>query len=145
MVSPGLTNEPSLEVLTDAALSDGPSLEILPDDLSVDQRYSMSYSRNEGVELPSYSIEGDDTGGGCVEPLPSHAHEGDDTMGGCIEPFPVYSIEVEDPEGIAGDATEWKFLFYANYEGGVTINIDDVGDIEKAIPIIRQSLKLANS
>ena len=30
-------------------------------------------------------------------------------------------------------------------DGGVTINIDDVGDIENAIPIIRQSLKLANA
>ena len=59
--------------------------------------------------------------------------------------LPLDYNEVDDPEGIAGDATEWKFLFYANYEGGVTINIDDVGDIENAIPIIRQSLKLANS
>ena len=53
--------------------------------------------------------------------------------------------EVDDPDGITGDATEWKFLFYANYEGGVTINIKEECDIERCIPIIRQSLKLANS
>lgn len=59
--------------------------------------------------------------------------------------LPLDYNEVVDPTGIAGDATEWKFLTYANYEGGVTLNIGEPGDIENALPIIRQSLNLANS
>ena len=47
--------------------------------------------------------------------------------------------------GIAEDAREWTFFVYANYEGSVVIRIKDLCDIENAVPIIRQSLKLANS
>jgi len=48
--------------------------------------------------------------------------------------------EITDPGGLATDATEWKFLFYAKYEGGVLLRIKDTDDIEAAIPIIQQSL-----
>ncbi|MDA1278000.1 MAG: DUF262 and DUF1524 domain-containing protein [Verrucomicrobia bacterium] len=59
--------------------------------------------------------------------------------------LPLDYNEVVDPTGIAGDATESKFFVNANYEGGVTINIREPVDIENALPIIRQSLNLANS
>jgi uncharacterized protein with ParB-like and HNH nuclease domain/predicted transport protein len=59
--------------------------------------------------------------------------------------LPLEYSEVDDPLEIAHDATEKKFYFYANYEGGVTISIVAKEDIEKAMPLIRQSLKLANT
>lgn len=59
--------------------------------------------------------------------------------------LPLEYNEIDDPQGVAEDATEWKFLFYANYTGGVTIGLKEAGDIENAMPIIRQSLRLANS
>ena len=31
--------------------------------------------------------------------------------------------EVDDPTGIAEDATQWKFFFYAQHQGGVTVNL----------------------
>ncbi len=59
--------------------------------------------------------------------------------------LPLDYNEVFDPTGAATDASEWKFLFYANYEGGVTISIREPADIANALPIIRQSLNLTNS
>lgn len=57
--------------------------------------------------------------------------------------LPLEHAEVEDPHGLASDATEWKFLFYANYEGGVLLGIKSKQDIEHALPIIRQAYSLA--
>lgn len=59
--------------------------------------------------------------------------------------LPLDYNEVDDPEGIAKDSTEWKFLVYANYEGGVTVNVREESDIAKALPLIRQSLELAKA
>ena len=59
--------------------------------------------------------------------------------------LPLDFNEVDDPDGISGDATIWNFIPNATHEGGVTIYLKNESDIEKAIPIIRQSLKLANS
>lgn len=59
--------------------------------------------------------------------------------------LPLDFSEVDDTTGIAEDATEWKFFFYAKYEGGVSIKIKELGDIEHAIPIIRQAYSLANA
>ena len=59
--------------------------------------------------------------------------------------LPLDFSEIDDPTGIAEDATEWKFFFYAKYEGGVSIKIKEAGDIEHAIPIIRQAYSLANA
>lgn len=59
--------------------------------------------------------------------------------------LPLDYNEIDDPDGVAKDSTEWKFLFYANYEGGVTVNIKEESDIENALPVIRQSLKLAKA
>lgn len=36
----------------------------------------------------------------------------------------------DDPTGITEDATEWKFFFYAKYEGGVSIRIREEADID---------------
>jgi uncharacterized protein with ParB-like and HNH nuclease domain/predicted transport protein len=47
--------------------------------------------------------------------------------------------EVDDPLDIARDASEFKFLVNAVYEGGVLISIREPEDIEKAIPLIRQA------
>ena len=41
------------------------------------------------------------------------------------------------------DATEWKFLVNAMYEGGVTVRIKKPEDVDAAIPIIRKALNLA--
>ena len=47
--------------------------------------------------------------------------------------------EVEDPLNIANDASEYKFLVNAVYEGGVLVSILDSDDIEKSLPLIRQA------
>jgi uncharacterized protein with ParB-like and HNH nuclease domain/predicted transport protein len=57
--------------------------------------------------------------------------------------LPLDHSEIEDPHGLSEDATEWKFLFYAKYEGGVLLRIKDEQDIEHALPIIRQAYSLA--
>lgn len=53
--------------------------------------------------------------------------------------LPLDHTEIEDPHGLSEDATEWKFLFYARYEGGVLLRIKTVDDIEHAMPIVRQA------
>ena len=53
--------------------------------------------------------------------------------------------EVEDPHGIARDASEWKFFFYAQYQAGVYIPIQEADDITKALPMIRQAREVANA
>jgi predicted transport protein len=53
--------------------------------------------------------------------------------------------EVDDPTGMASDATQWKFFANAKYEGGVYVRVRDLGDIVRALPIIRQALALSNS
>lgn len=57
--------------------------------------------------------------------------------------LPLDHAEIEDPHGLASDATEWKFLFYAKYEGGVLLRIKEEQDIEHALPIIRQAHSVA--
>ncbi|MEY9575923.1 putative transport protein [Bradyrhizobium diazoefficiens] len=47
--------------------------------------------------------------------------------------------EVDDPLNIANDASEYKFLVNAVYEGGVLVSILDADDIEKSLPLIRQA------
>jgi predicted transport protein len=47
--------------------------------------------------------------------------------------------EVDDPLNIANDASEFKFLVNAVYEGGVLVSILDTNDIENALPLIRQA------
>jgi predicted transport protein len=53
--------------------------------------------------------------------------------------------EVDDPAGIAGDATQWKFFFYAAHQGGVFVSIAELEDIEKAMPIVRQAHAVAST
>ena len=52
--------------------------------------------------------------------------------------------EVDDPSGLAKDATEKKFLVHARYEGGVSMSIWNVDEIESAMPLIRQAHKVSN-
>ena len=51
--------------------------------------------------------------------------------------LPLDHGEVDDPHGLASDATEWKFLIHAKYEGGVFLRIQSEDDIEHAMPIVR--------
>lgn len=53
--------------------------------------------------------------------------------------------EVDDPTGIAEDATDSKFFFYAKYEGGVAVKIREIEHIDEAMPFIRQAYDLANA
>ena len=77
MVDPTMTHDRSVEVFPDD-LSDGPSLEVMPDDRG-DWSYEPSLEvmldelpdddqsyRAEGVELPPYADEGEETMG-CVD------------------------------------------------------------------------------
>lgn len=52
--------------------------------------------------------------------------------------------EVDDPSGLAKDTTEKKFLVHARYEGGVSMSIWNVDEIESAMPLIRQAHKVSN-
>jgi predicted transport protein len=47
--------------------------------------------------------------------------------------------EIDDPLGVAQDATQWKFLIYAQHEGGVSVNVGEATSIESALPLIRQA------
>jgi predicted transport protein len=53
--------------------------------------------------------------------------------------LPLDFNEIDDPSGLARDATEWKFLVHARYEGGVFVSINDVETIEKVMPLVRQA------
>ena len=57
--------------------------------------------------------------------------------------LPLEFNEIDDAHGIASDATEWKFFFYAKYEGGVSVRIDEKKQIEQALPIIKQAFNFA--
>jgi predicted transport protein len=57
--------------------------------------------------------------------------------------LPLDFNEIEDPHGIASDATEWKFFFYAKHEGGVSIRVKDKEAVLQTIPIIKQAYNLA--
>lgn len=57
--------------------------------------------------------------------------------------LPLDHSEITDPHGLATDATVWKFIFYAKYEGGVLLSIGNAQDIDHAMPIIRQSYTIA--
>ena len=59
--------------------------------------------------------------------------------------LPLDHAEIEDPHGLASDATEWKFLFYAKHEGGVLLRIKQDQDIDHAMPIIHQAYSLATA
>lgn len=59
--------------------------------------------------------------------------------------LPLDHSEINDPHGLATDATVWKFIFYAKYEGGALLSISNSLDIDHAMPIIRQSYSLAKA
>lgn len=57
--------------------------------------------------------------------------------------LPLEFNEIDDAHNIASDATEWKFFFYAKYEGGVSIRINEKEEILQALPIIKQAYNFA--
>lgn len=57
--------------------------------------------------------------------------------------LPLDFSEVEDTHEIARDATEYSFIMYATYDGGVLMWIENESDVEDAMPIIRQAFRLA--
>jgi uncharacterized protein with ParB-like and HNH nuclease domain/predicted transport protein len=59
--------------------------------------------------------------------------------------FPLEHNEVDDPNEVTRDESDRVFFFYASYEGGVSVRIHKPEDIRTAIPIIRQSISLANA
>jgi predicted transport protein len=52
--------------------------------------------------------------------------------------------EVDDPSGFAKDATEKKFFVHASHEGGVSLSVWNAGDIQSALPFIRQAHAASN-
>ena len=50
--------------------------------------------------------------------------------------------EVEDVNGMAMDATQWKFFVGSKYDGGVAVNVRDDTDVGQAMALIRQALEL---
>ncbi|MDY6917635.1 MAG: DUF262 and DUF1524 domain-containing protein [Chloroflexota bacterium] len=48
--------------------------------------------------------------------------------------------ELDDPEGIAEDAHEWKFIPNARYEGGVVVHVCEQQDVRAVMPLVRQAL-----
>jgi predicted transport protein len=53
--------------------------------------------------------------------------------------------EIEDHSDIAEDASQWKFIVNAKYEGGVYLGIESALDIERALPIIRSAKELSRA
>jgi predicted transport protein len=58
--------------------------------------------------------------------------------------LPLEFNEITDAAGIATDATQWKFLFYAQHSGGVLLHVKDLQDIDAAVPIIKQAYEVTN-
>ena len=58
--------------------------------------------------------------------------------------LPLDHAEIDDPHGLAQDATEWKFFVNAKYEGGVLLRIKESGQIDHAMPIIRQAFVMVS-
>jgi predicted transport protein len=57
--------------------------------------------------------------------------------------LPLEFNEVEDPLGIAEDASQWKFLVNAVYDGGVYARLYSEIDVERALPIIRLAREMS--
>lgn len=53
--------------------------------------------------------------------------------------------EVEDKSGIAQDASQWKFIVNALYEGGVYVDVDTEADVDKALPLVHQAREIART
>jgi predicted transport protein len=53
--------------------------------------------------------------------------------------MPLDFNEIDDPSGLAQDATQWKFFIHAKHDGGVSLSIEDIDTIAKAVPLIRQA------
>ena len=53
--------------------------------------------------------------------------------------------EVDDPAGMAQDATQWTWFVHAQHAGGVSVRISEPGDIDKAMPLIRQAHAVASA
>lgn len=50
--------------------------------------------------------------------------------------------EIDDPNGIAQDATQRKFLVGSKYDGGVAASVRVGTDVRRVIPLVRQALEL---
>jgi len=50
--------------------------------------------------------------------------------------------EIEDLNGIAQDATQWKYFVGSKYDGGVAISVRDAEDVTRSMPLIRQALEI---
>ena len=60
--------------------------------------------------------------------------------------IPLDFDAVDDPEGLAGDVNDWKFLPNVSHrECGVFIDIKEKSQIEAAIPMVRQGLDVATN
>lgn len=56
---------------------------------------------------------------------------------------PIDFDEIDDPEGLAGDVTAWKFLPYvAHRDCGVFIDVESQQSIPKAIAMVRQAFNV---
>jgi len=53
--------------------------------------------------------------------------------------LPLDFSEMDDPNKIAEDANEWKFIPNANYDGGVVVYVSEQEHIDAAILIVRQA------
>lgn len=53
--------------------------------------------------------------------------------------------EVDDPSGMAEDASQWKFIVNALYEGGVYVSVEKEGDVDKVLPMIHQAREVSRA
>ncbi len=53
--------------------------------------------------------------------------------------LPLVFSEIDNSSGLAEDATQWKFFSNAQYDGGVTLQVNTDEDIESAMSIVRQA------
>ena len=57
--------------------------------------------------------------------------------------LPIDFEEIDDPEGLAGDVTAWKFLPYVTHRDcGVFIDVESQQSIPKAIAMVRQAFNV---
>lgn len=48
--------------------------------------------------------------------------------------------EIDDEEGVAMDATQWKYFRGSRYRGGVAVYVETDGDVDQAMLLVRQAL-----
>lgn len=57
--------------------------------------------------------------------------------------LPLEYNDIDDPDEIASDAGEWKFIPNANYDGGIIAHLWDVDGVRSVMPMVRRAFDVS--